>query len=158
MQALLATCPVLGKHRSLDQGQQQEEVVPVEKCGMHLGYLAETQEGEKQRLLEARQRHRKGNSLRLEAGHSGPWNWGQTLFAVMGSRQGCFVEMSYSNLGMYWANTLGHSRNAVGVGQEPMGLSAVAAYSWVLGLSDRCGVWDENSTHLEDSSSWCWWG
>jgi hypothetical protein len=37
-----------------------------------------------------------------------------------------------------------------------MGLSAGAAYSRVLGLSDRCGVGDENSTHLEDSSSW--WG
>jgi hypothetical protein len=125
---------------------------------MHLGYLAETQEGEKQRLFAARQRHRKGNSLRLKAGHSGPWNQGQTLFAAMESRQGCFVEMSYSNLGMYWANALGHSRNAVGIGQEPMGLSAGAAYSRVLGLSDRCGVWDENSTRSEDSSSWCWWG
>ena len=122
---------------------------------MHSGYLAETQEGEKQRLLAARQRHRKGNSLRLEAGHSGPWNWGQTLYAAMESRQGCFVEMSYSNLGMYWANVLGHSMNAVGVGQELMGLSAGAACSesGVLGLSDRCGVWDENSAHLEDSSS-----
>jgi len=130
---------------------------------MHSGYLTETQEGEEQRLLAARPRHRKGNSLRLEAGHSGPWNWGQTLFAAMGSQQGCFVEMRYSNLGMYWANAMGHSRNAVGVGQEPMGLSAGAAYSVlglsdlrVLGLSDRCGVWDEESTHSEDSSSW--WG
>jgi hypothetical protein len=86
------------------------------------------QEGEKQRLLAVRPRHRKGNSLRLEAGHSGPWNWGQTLVAAMESRQECFVETRYSNLGMYWANALGHSRNAVGVGQEPMGLSAGAAY------------------------------
>jgi hypothetical protein len=46
----------------------------------------------------------------------------------MESQQECFVEMSYSNLGMYWANALGHSRNAVGVGQEPMWLSAGAAY------------------------------
>jgi hypothetical protein len=39
----------------------------------------------------------------------------------------------------------------VGVGQEPMGLSAGAAYSRVLGLSDQCGVGDENSAQLEPS-------
>jgi hypothetical protein len=103
-------------------------VVPVEEGGMHSEYLAVTQKGEEQRLLAARHRHRKGNSLWLEAGHSGPWNWWQTVFAAMESRQECFVETRYSNLGMYWANALGHSRNAVGVGQEPMGLSAWAAY------------------------------
>jgi hypothetical protein len=37
-------------------------VVPVEEGGMHSGYLAETQKGEEQRLLAARQQHRKGNS------------------------------------------------------------------------------------------------
>jgi hypothetical protein len=65
-----------------------------------------------------------------------------------------------SNLGMcteeaHGAKARVHSYwNAVGDCQEPMGLSAEAAYSGRLGLVDQHGVGDEGSNHLVGSSSW----